>query len=113
MVTSNAGSGRNTLAVSGKGILVTALEPQSIFPGLSVFPNPAEDVLNIQLPGQTHPVDIQLIDVNGQVIYERKAATGDKLSIDVSGYRSGVYVLVVRTRAATDSKVAKRKVMIK
>ena len=102
------GSGRNTVTVSGKGILVTALEPQSIFPGLSVFPNPAADVLHVKLPGQS-PVNLQLTDVNGQVVYEKNAVTTNELSIDVSGYRSGVYVLVLES----DGKVTKRKVVIK
>ena len=68
---------------------------------------------------ETRPVSLQLIDLNGQVAYERKAVTGDKLSIDVSGYKSGVYVLVVQTRAAgggiragSGSKVAKWRVVI-
>ena len=100
--------GKNTLSVSGKGILITGIEPQAAFPGLSVFPNPAEDVLNIKLPNQTRPVALQLVDANGQVVYEQEAVTGDELSIDVSGYRSGVYVLVV----SSGSKAEKRKVVI-
>ena len=102
------GSGRNTLTVSGKGILVTAIEPQSIFPGLSVFPNPAEDVLNIKLPNQNGSFSLQLVDVNGQVVYEQEAITTNELSLDVSGYKSGVYVLVLES----GGKVEKRKVVI-
>ena len=107
-VESNATKGKNTLDVTGKGILVTAIELEDAFPGLSVFPNPAEDVLHVKLPNQTLPVSVQLTDVNGQVVYEQEAVTGDALSIDVSGYRSGVYVLVV----SRGSKIAKRKVVI-
>ena len=104
----NATEGKNTLSVSGKGILVTGIEPQSIFPGLSVFPNPVEDVLHVKLPNQTRPLALQLIDVNGQVVYEQDAVTSDELSLDVSGYRSGVYVLVL----SSGSKVVQRKVVI-
>ena len=82
----NAADGKNTLTVSGKGILVTGItakggtsEPQSIFPGLSVFPNPAEDVLNVKLPNQTLPVSVQLVDINGQVVYEQEAVTTSEL----------------------------------
>ena len=102
----NATEGKNTLSVSGKGVLVPG-EPEDVFPGLNLFPNPAADVLNIKLPNQTSPVDIQLVDVNGQVVYERNTVTGDELSIDVSGYRSGVYVLVLES----GGKVTKRKVV--
>ena len=109
-------SGRIDLEVTGKGILVTAIEPdrvaesgKEVFPGLSVFPNPAKDVLHIKLPNQTKPIDIQLVDANGKSVYKGKSAVGSQLSLDVSGYKSGVYVLVLRS----DSKVVKRKVMIR
>ena len=111
----NANAGKNTLSVSGKGILVTGIEParaaesgKAVFPGLSLFPNPVEDLLNIKLPNQTSPVSLQLVDVNGQVVYERNTVKGDELNIDVSGYKSGVYVLVLRS----GGKVEKRKVVI-
>ena len=69
----------------------------------------AADVLNVKLPNQIRPLDIQLVDVNGQVAYECKAVTSDKLSIDVSGYRSGVYLVLL----TSGSKVAKWRVAIK
>lgn len=102
-------SGKNTLQVTGKGILVTAIEPEEVFPGLSIFPNPAKDVLHIKLPNQTKPVDIQLVDANGKPVYESKSAVGSRLSLDVSGYKSGVYVLVLES----GSKVVKRKIVIR
>ena len=107
-VNSDAKSGSITLDVTGKGILVTGLEPEAVFPGLSVFPNPAKDVLHIKLPNQTKPVDIQLFDANGKPVYESKSAVGSQLSLDVSGYKSGVYVLVLES----GSKVVKRKIVI-
>ena len=112
----NSGIGKSTLSVSGKGMLVTGItakggtsEPQTVFPGLSVFPNPAEDLLNVKLPNQTRPVALQLVDVNGQVVYEQEAVTTNELSLDLSGYKSGVYVLVLES----GSKAVKQKVVIK
>ena len=92
-----ATEGKNTLSVTGKGVLVTGIEParaivpvtpgresgKTVFPGLSVFPNPAADVLNVKFPNQNRPVALQLTDVNGQVVYEREAVTSDELSLDV------------------------------
>ena len=65
-------------------------------------------MLHVKLPAQG-PVSLQLTDKNGQVVYERKAVTEDELSIDVSGYKSGVYVLVLES----GGKVTKRKVVIR
>ena len=115
-----ASGGTSTLEISGKGVLITALtakggtsEQGAAFPGLSIFPNPAADVLNVKLPNQTLPVSLQIVDINGQVVYKQEAVTGDELSLDVSGYKSGVYMLVLRTRATKGSKVAKWRVVIK
>ena len=88
--------------------MVTSIEFGQALPGFKVFPNPTGDVLHVKLPAQGS-VSLQLVDVNGQVAYERKAVTGNKLSIDISGYRSGVYVLVLRS----GNKVAQRKVVIR
>ena len=104
----NANAGKNTFAITGKGILVTSIEPGQALPGFKVFPNPAGDVLHVKLPAQGS-VSLQLVDTKGQVVYERNAITRDELSIDVSGYRSGAYVLVVES----GSKVEKRKLVIK
>ena len=113
-VFSNA-EGKNTLEITGKGILVTSItakggtsEPWQALPGFKVFPNPAGDVLQIKFPNPSSPVALQLTDVKGQIVYERKAVTTDELSIDVSGYESGVYMLVVES----GGKVAKRKVVV-
>ena len=103
----NATEGKNTLSVSGKGILVTSIEPGQALPGFKVFPNPVGDVLHVKLPAQGS-VSLQLVDTKGQVVYERNAVTRHELSIDVSGYRSGVYVLVLRS----GSKVVHRSVVI-
>lgn len=113
--------GTHELKVFGKGQLVTAVtakggtsEPERSVE-FKVFPNPAKDMLHLKFTNQTLPVAIRLVDVNGQVVYKREAVTGNALSIDVSGYKSGMYVLVLRTRAAGGSggKAVQRKVMIK
>ena len=99
---------------SAVGVVVvffTATDPAHVFLGLSIFPNPAEEVLHVKLPNQSSLVALQITDVNGRVVYERKAVTGDELSIDVPCYKSGVYLLVLRTCA--DSKVVKRKVVVR
>lgn len=100
--------GTHELKVFGKGQLVTAVEPNHSSLEFKVFPNPAEDVLHIKLTNQSRPVTLQLIDVNGQVVYEKNAVTTNELSIDVSGYKSGVYVLLL-----SSGKVEKRKVVIR
>ena len=61
---------------------------------LKIFPNPAQDVINIEsenLEGQLH---YNIVDVEGRIIEERDL---DGNTIDVSGLASGVYMLKLQT----------------
>ncbi|OQP43117.1 hypothetical protein A4H97_13325 [Niastella yeongjuensis] len=64
---------------------------------LSVFPNPTNDVLQVQLPdGMTGTVALQIIDLNGRVIKRNNLASdGHALNttMDVSTLIRGVYIL--------------------
>lgn len=55
-----------------------------------VYPNPTADVLNID-----NAMDniIRLYSTDGQLLQENKAS-GDRVELNVSGYATGVYVLV-------------------
>ena len=63
----------------------------------SVFPNPASDVLNIQIISQLNltNANISLINPMGQVVYVRGGINGNVLahSIDVSSIVSGIYYM--------------------
>jgi hypothetical protein len=64
--------------------------------GMSVFPNPATDVLNVQLPGQAGPVVMELHESSGQLVRTMRlqpAAGGTSTSLDISGLARGVYYL--------------------
>jgi hypothetical protein len=64
--------------------------------GMSVFPNPATDVLNVQLPWQTGPVAMEIHESSGQLVRTMRlqpAAGGISTSLDISGLARGVYYL--------------------
>ena len=85
-VESNTKEGIHRLSLLARGVS----SPES---GLTLFPNPVADVLHFGLSGMTTPVDIQLTDVNGQVLYQQVKVKEDRVSLDVSGYQEGVYLL--------------------
>ena len=64
------------------------------------FPNPALDVLNIIVSSETL-VGIHLLDINGKKVYSCSDCFGTyddhHMEIDVSSFRSGVYVLTAET----------------
>ncbi len=64
--------------------------------GLSIYPNPATDLLTIEttIPGQ-HTIEIH--SLNGQLLYKTKGE-GPTLQIDLSSFQKGLYFITVGTR---------------
>ncbi len=58
---------------------------------LIVFPNPASDLINIQILGSA-PYYLKVYDVLGKVIYSEQSSK-EKLSINCSSWNAGVYTL--------------------
>lgn len=69
-------------------------------PSVEVYPNPANNKLNIDAKSMTN---IILINTLGQVILDRPV-DGDNDIIDVSQYKTGVYMLRVVTKNGVDVK---------
>ena len=61
---------------------------------LSVYPNPAHDVLNIALPEGTEIANTGIYSITGQKIQEIPAGN---LNINIAGLAAGVYIIKVQT----------------
>ena len=60
----------------------------------SVFqmgPNPCDDLLNIQR-GSTEAIDISIIDALGRTV-QKEVIYGQRISLDVSGLKPGLYTV--------------------
>jgi hypothetical protein len=62
--------------------------------GLSVYPNPAHDVLTIALPQGTEITKTEIYTMTGQKVQE--AATGNQ-NINIAGLAAGVYIIKAQT----------------
>lgn len=61
---------------------------------ISVFPNPADNSLNVQLPGDLDAnVDVRLMDVMGRVVLVEQNNRAGLFTFDVSKLHSGLYVV--------------------
>ena len=62
---------------------------------LTVYPNPATDVLNIVSGGEHEALTITMMDVNGKIVYasSEQLISGSSQTVDVSGLAKGVYML--------------------
>ena len=71
--------------------------------GVSIYPNPVSNELHVGLEDEA---GIQLINMNGQIVYEQEGVLDH--TIDVNGFSPGLYILQVRN----DQKIVQYKVVI-
>jgi hypothetical protein len=63
---------------------------------INVYPNPATDVVNIELPANTESVKV--LNAVGQVVYSNKVFNHDVLAIDAKSFANGAYFIqIVKT----------------
>lgn len=72
------------------GVPQTALEPSNV----SVYPNPFRDDINISLPGFDSEITIDICDIAGRIVMERKLEKSSAVreeSFNLRGLQSGIY----------------------
>ena len=87
--------GETSLAVSATGEVVTGIDDEvgNAFEVL-IYPNPVRDILTLDLSSiQNKRVEVQLLNIVGEVIYSTKELTEGMLKIDVSFYQQGYYLV--------------------
>lgn len=62
------------------------------FVRFNVFPNPVNDVLNIQIPTNTEPTNLKIYNVLGKLVLEIDISESET-KLDVSSMASGVYLM--------------------
>lgn len=62
---------------------------------VNVFPNPANNIVNINLTGFTGKSDVRLFDVNGRVVLHREVSAVNT-PLDISALPGGVYMIRIQ-----------------
>jgi len=65
------------------------------FQELILWPNPAREVLHLELPGQG-PYHVSLTNISGQLIYD-DTIVGYQHQINIQSFRKGIYLLTIRS----------------
>lgn len=80
-------------------MLASSLQTNNVYEyRLKIFPNPARDILYIDLSGYAGNVTLQLISLQGKMLQQEKIQTIENYArkqINVSGIASGTYFLVI------------------
>ena len=61
---------------------------------LNVYPNPAEDMLYVEVPDLSY-TDLAVYDLTGRTLLRKSITSGKFLTINVSDYEPGTYILMV------------------
>lgn len=74
---------------------------QSVNNKLSVFPNPATDMVTIKFPGtdESQKAKVEIFNILGKKIHEKEFTTdreNNKLIVNISDYQRGTYIIKVR-----------------
>jgi hypothetical protein len=85
------------------------VDPKSQISGLSLYPNPASDVLAVLVSLESsQDVTIDVVDVLGKTVasynYNNVAVGASKVNLDIAGLASGVYFANVRTATGSVSR---------
>jgi aminopeptidase YwaD len=72
---------------------------------VKIYPNPAKNVLNIELPKHSKDFNVEISDMTGKLVLESK----NKNEINISGVESGNYMVTI---SLNDEKISK-KIIIK
>ncbi|MCH8317365.1 MAG: PKD domain-containing protein, partial [Bacteroidetes bacterium] len=93
MVTDSCGSAMfcDSLSVIGTGI-----KEQDILKQIIIYPNPVSNILYIQLKDLSKQVQINVFDVVGRRILKKEIINEKEISIDLSGFEEGTYLIEFR-----------------
>ncbi|WP_238528718.1 T9SS type A sorting domain-containing protein [Kordia algicida OT-1] len=89
-------------APSSFNLATLAVEEDNILSGLSLYPNPASDIVKIQLPQAVNEIKIEVYDNAGKQIAMQLSPDN---TIDVSNIASGLYLITI---SSDDIKTTKK-----
>ena len=92
----------NKMIFKNSSTLGTAENRKPLDNGITIYPNPATDKLNVN-SNEKNIDKIQLIDLTGKVIYTKSGMDKNE-SIDLSKFSCGLYIVKVQTSEASHTE---------
>jgi len=82
---------------------ITALESPEADNMLILYPNPANDILNIDLPQQiaSESSTLEVLDLQGKIILTQNIESRQSISINTQNLAEGTYVLRIKSKSET------------
>ena len=105
MAVMNNSPRRSSLKTSTVCALTAGREDFELLNGINLYPNPAQDVLNIAVANNELPDSYTIYNSLGQTMVNTKVANTANLTVNTSAYSNGIYF--VKVDKGNESKVLK------
>lgn len=78
------------------GLTVGLEEEEDDFAAFKIFPNPAKNMINLDLRGRNDVLNIRIMDLSGRIVSERlNTLGGDLETFELSNYSKGIYFMMI------------------
>ncbi|MEO8516712.1 MAG: T9SS type A sorting domain-containing protein [Flavobacterium sp.] len=98
------GTGTHALIVDNFTVTQVLSAKDFLFSKISVFPNPATNVVNISNADNLDITKVEMVDINGRVIKAVTPKTMSNIEINISDLTSGVYFMNIKTNEGMTTK---------
>jgi subtilisin-like proprotein convertase family protein len=89
--------------------IATGIDQNELGNAISIYPNPTNNLINVDLNNIDQIENVMLVDVQGKIIYQNRAIDQAKFAIDLSNNSRGIYILKVQYKTAVKAyKVIKQ-----
>jgi len=83
----------------------TPVDENAIEQNWSLYPNPAKEQIQVNLPVKNQAYQLKLYNATGHLLYQSTTSkAADQQLINTSAYSSGVYMLQIQNKYFTDTK---------
>lgn len=89
----NDGAIRDTLVFGflNTGVAINELDPNAV----SIYPNPAQNVLNVSMTNTSQIKAVALFDINGRQMYLNNKVNSEVHAVNIENFATGTYLLRV------------------
>ena len=98
-VVSSSMTGSTNFTVDVAGPVITSNEDAVAYDGISFFPNPAREVMNVTL-NPTYSYVVSVTDMVGTTFSTKSVSNANNTTIDVNGLSKGAYILHLSSEGA-------------
>ncbi len=98
--TLNNGSNQMSQGFHQNDMLITAIDSPENSTGITVFPNPTADIVNIEFAKSTDNNTIELFSAEGKLVLSQSTGSNTAWQLNMNAFANGVYLLKIKNKTS-------------